>query len=75
MTSTIGRAGEAPQVALRAITMSWVLKRAALGIGILFVAMSLVAWLMYASIDETLDAGSEPALDKANTALQHNQVP
>lgn len=44
--------------ALRPITLGWVLKRTAIAVGILFVAISAMAWLTYASIDPQLDAQS-----------------
>lgn len=39
----------------RALGLGWVLKRALLGIAILFVTMGGMAWLTYASIDPDLD--------------------
>jgi hypothetical protein len=49
---------EVPQVVLRPMTLSWVLKRSAIGIAILTVAIGTMAWLTYASIDPQLDADS-----------------
>lgn len=40
---------------LRLMTLGWVMKRALLGLAILFVTMGSVAWLTYASIDPNLD--------------------
>ena len=59
MTITTQRAGEAPQAPSRPITWGWALKRAALGTGILIVAMGVMAWLTYASIDPALDRKDE----------------
>jgi hypothetical protein len=49
-------ADQLPQVAFNPITLGWVLKRSAIGIAILTVAISAMAWLTYASIDPQLDA-------------------
>jgi hypothetical protein len=45
-----------PQVELRPITLTWVLKQSAIGIGILTIVIGCMAWLTYASIDPRLDA-------------------
>ena len=49
-------ADQLPQVAFNPITLGWVLKRSAIGIAILTIAISAMAWLTYASIDPQLDA-------------------
>jgi hypothetical protein len=49
----------------RPITVGWALKRAALGIAILVVAMGAVAWLTYASIEPEPGVASEPMAAKA----------
>jgi hypothetical protein len=49
-------ADQLPQVAFNPITLGWVLKRSAIGIAILTIAISAMAWLTYASIDQQLDA-------------------
>lgn len=49
-------ADQLPQVAFQPITLTWVLKRSAIGIAILTIAISAMAWLTYASIDPQLDA-------------------
>lgn len=51
-------ADQLPQVDLRPITLAWVLKRTAIAVGILFVVISAMAWLTYASIDPSLEAQS-----------------
>lgn len=45
-----------PQVAFQPITLRWVLQRSIMGILILTVVISAMAWLTYASIDPQLDA-------------------
>lgn len=55
---SIDTPADLPQVVLRPMTLSWVLKRSAIGIAILTVAMGAMAWLTYASIDPQLDAES-----------------
>jgi hypothetical protein len=47
------------------MTFSWVMKRLALCIGILVFAVGSVAWLTYASIDQT-EAQSKPAQTAAS---------
>lgn len=49
-------ADQLPPVAFNPITLGWVLKRSALAVVILTVAISALAWLTYASIDPQLDA-------------------
>lgn len=49
---------ELPQSVLRPMTLAWVLKRSAVAIAILTVAVGAMAWLTYASIDPQLDAGA-----------------
>lgn len=49
-------ADQLPHTTLRPITLRWVLKRTAIAVAILFVAISSMAWLTYASIDPQLDA-------------------
>lgn len=49
-------ADQLPQVAFNPITLGWVLKRSAIGIAILTIAIGAMAWLTYASIDPQLDA-------------------
>lgn len=48
-------ASPVPRVAVRPVTLAWVLKRSMIGIAILLVAMGGLAWLTYASIDPDLD--------------------
>lgn len=48
-------ASPVPRVAVRPVTLGWVVKRAMIGIAILLVAMGGLAWLTYASIDPDLD--------------------
>jgi hypothetical protein len=54
--STNSPADGLPQIALSPISLGWFLKRTAIGIAILTVAISAMAWLTYASIDPQLDA-------------------
>jgi len=66
---SIDTPADLPQVVLRPMTLSWVLKRTAIGIAILTVAMGAMAWLTYASIDPQLDAetrGDTPAVTKVD---------
>lgn len=50
----------------RPVTLGWALRRAALGVVILAVAMGAVAWLTYASIDpDPAKAGEEEAASLA----------
>ena len=51
----------------RPMTFGWVMKRALLGIAILFVSMGSVAWLTYASIDPNLDNNPSEAAKAAPT--------
>jgi len=69
------RAGEAPQVSPRPITWGWALKRAALGTGILIMAMGVMAWLTYASIDPALDRNDEAKDAKRGRIIQGSRVP
>jgi type II secretory pathway component PulL len=43
------------------LTLGWALRRALLGLVILFLAMGSLAWLTYASIDPALDQDETPA--------------
>ena len=53
----------APIPALNPMTFSWVMKRALLGVAILFIAFGGIAWLTYATIEHNgVDGiGSETA--------------
>jgi hypothetical protein len=55
------------------MTLGWVMKRALLGIAILFISMGSVAWLTYASIDPDLDNTPSDAA-KAPASVQTTQV-
>ncbi len=55
MTTTTPRADEATALPTQTVTMGWALKRAVIGILILFVVVWGAAWLLYASIDPSLD--------------------
>jgi hypothetical protein len=55
------------------MSLGWVLRRALLGIAILFVTMGGVAWLTYASIDPDLDGRPSEAA-KVTTPLQATEV-
>lgn len=50
------RAQDAGAAEVRPLTIGWALRRALLGIAILFVVISTAAWLLYASIDPALEA-------------------
>lgn len=67
-------ADQLPQMTLRPITLGWVLKRTAIAVVILVVAISSMAWLTYASIDAQLDAqtieGEGPAPNVTNVNLR-----
>jgi hypothetical protein len=67
-------AEQIPQIALRPITLAWIVKRTALAVAILFVAISSMAWLTYASIDPHLEAISDenelPAADVTKVNLR-----
>jgi hypothetical protein len=68
------RVGAAEVVQLsRPMSLGWVLKRALLGIAILFVTMGGVAWLTYASIDPDLDGRPNEAA-KVTSPLQATEV-
>ncbi|MGQ0672778.1 MAG: hypothetical protein ACT4N2_07870 [Hyphomicrobium sp.] len=54
MTTTPG-AEDAAVLPMRTVTIGWALKRAMIGILILFVVVWGAAWLLYASIDRDLD--------------------
>lgn len=56
--STNSTADALPNASISPITFAWFVKRTALGIAILTVAISAMAWLTYASIDPQLDAQS-----------------
>ena len=55
MTTTTPRADDATALPIRTLTMGWALKRAVIGIIILFVVIWGAAWLLYSSIDPNLD--------------------
>jgi hypothetical protein len=71
MTSVTERAGVAPRLPLRPITLGWALKRALLGIAILAVAMGSVAWLTYASIDPALDDRADAPVKPVEAPVAH----
>jgi type II secretory pathway component PulL len=50
----------------RDLTLGWALRRALLGLVILFLAMGSLAWLTYASIDPALDRDEAPAQANQN---------
>lgn len=52
------RAAGLPQDTLNPVSFGWFIKKAALALAILFVAISCMAWLTHASIDPELDAQS-----------------
>lgn len=55
-TATPSRVEGEDVVALRAPTLAWALKRTLIGITILTVSVTCAAWLLYASIDPTVEA-------------------
>ena len=66
-------ADQLPQVAFNPITLGWVLKRSAIGIAILTIAISAMAWLTYASIDPQLDAQTiEGELNPSSAVMSVN---
>lgn len=68
MTTTTPDAGDATVLPVRTLTMAWALKRTAMGIVILFVVVFSAAWLLHASIDPRLEAGSATAAPLQTTA-------
>jgi hypothetical protein len=46
------------------MTWGWALKRLALGIAILTLAVSALAWLTYASIDPEVESGASAPADQ-----------
>ena len=71
MTTT--RADDATGLPLRTVTMGWALKRAILGILILFLVIWGAAWLLYTSIDPNLEVGTASAAPAvtANASPSH----
>ena len=51
------------------VSLGWALRRAALGLLVLLVAVALGAWLLYASIDPD-EAAAGPAAQKASSVPQ-----
>ena len=49
---------DAAALPLRTVTIGWALKRALMGICILFIVVWGAAWLLYASIDPSLEAAT-----------------
>lgn len=52
------RAAGLPQDTLSPVSFGWFIKKTAIALAILFVAISCMAWLTHASIDPALDAQS-----------------
>jgi hypothetical protein len=71
-TTTSTARVEADVAALRAPTLAWALRRTALALVILVVAIGGFAWLLYASIDP--DEESVPAPQPAPHAMPSNST-
>lgn len=62
MTTVTPGADSAATLPARTLTVGWALRRALLGILIMFVVISTAAWLLHASIDPALEADGARAL-------------
>jgi hypothetical protein len=69
---TTGTPGAERAVAMPAgtITIGWALRRALLGIVIMFVVISTAAWLLHASIDPSLEADGARAFAPASATAK-----
>ena len=62
MTIEVADAGMKPHTAVAELTLGWAVRRALLGITILVLSVSALAWLLYTTIDpDEAHAGSDLA--------------
>jgi hypothetical protein len=78
MTTTPSRVEGEHLVAIRAPTLGWALRRALLGLLILFISVTGAAWLLYASIDpveEVFPAATLPGQAGVSRPIEVRPIP